>query len=45
VAAVPGSAYELSPFFRISTAASEDVLNTALNRISDAVANLKGVRL
>ncbi len=44
VAAVPGSAYELSPFFRISTAASEDVLNTALNRISDAVANLKGVR-
>ncbi len=44
LAAVPGSAYELSPFFRISTAASEDVLNTALNRISDAVANLKGVR-
>ncbi len=44
VAAVPGSAYELSPFFRISTAASEDVLNTALNRIADAVANLKGVR-
>lgn len=44
VAAGPGSAYDLSPFFRISTAASEDVLNTALNRISDAVANLKGVR-
>lgn len=42
VAAVPGSAYELSPFFRISIAASEEVLSTAIDRIAAAVANLKG---
>lgn len=41
VAAVPGSAYELSPFFRISTAASMDVLNQAMDRIATSVAKLK----
>ena len=43
VAAVPGSAYELSPFFRISTAASEDILGIAMDRIAAAVAELEGV--
>jgi aspartate aminotransferase len=41
VAAVPGSAYGLSPFFRISTATSDAVLGTALDRIAQAVADLK----
>ena len=41
VAAVPGSAYDLSPFFRISTASSEATLNEALTRIATAVADLK----
>ena len=45
VAAVPGSAYDLSPFFRISTAASEEVLNDAMNRIARAVSDLKGPTL
>jgi aspartate aminotransferase len=40
VAAVPGSAYGLSPFFRISTACSEDVLNIALDRIPAALSKL-----
>lgn len=40
VAAVPGSAYDLSPFFRISTACSEDVLNIALDRIAAALSKL-----
>lgn len=40
IAAVPGSAYELSPFFRISTAASEPVLAMAMDRIAAAVALL-----
>lgn len=40
VAAVPGAAYGLSPFFRISTAASEGVLADALNRIAVAVQRL-----
>ena len=40
VAAVPGSAYGLSPFFRLSTATSDDVLSAAINRIADAVAKL-----
>lgn len=44
VAAVPGSAYDLSPFFRISTAASEEVLADALDRIAKAVADLKGLQ-
>lgn len=43
VAAVPGSAYELSPFFRISTAASEEVLSAAMDRIAAAVGDLKGL--
>ncbi|MFK7745876.1 MAG: aminotransferase class I/II-fold pyridoxal phosphate-dependent enzyme [Roseobacter sp.] len=41
VAAVPGSAYALSPFFRISTAASLDVLDHAMDRIAASVAKLK----
>lgn len=41
VAAVPGTAYGLSPFFRISTATSEKVLNEAITRIATAVAKLK----
>lgn len=41
IAAVPGSAYELSPFFRISTAASIDVLGQAMDRIAASVAKLK----
>jgi aspartate aminotransferase len=41
IAAVPGSAYELSPFFRISTAASMDVLGQAMDRIATSVAKLK----
>ncbi len=45
IAAVPGSAYDLSPFFRISTAASEEVLNTAMDRITSAIADLKGLQL
>ena len=40
VVAVPGSAYDLSPFFRISTACSEDVLNIALDRIAAALSKL-----
>lgn len=40
VAAVPGEAYGLSPFFRISTATSEEVLNKAIDRIEAAVAKL-----
>ncbi|CAB4052557.1 pyridoxal phosphate-dependent aminotransferase [Paraburkholderia phenoliruptrix] len=40
VAAVPGTAYGLSPFFRISTATSEAVLTEAIRRIAAAVARL-----
>jgi aspartate aminotransferase len=40
IAAVPGSAYELSPFFRISTAASKDVLSKAMDRLARAVGKL-----
>lgn len=40
IAAVPGSAYELSPFFRISTAASKEVLGKAMDRIAASVAKL-----
>ncbi|MFK0333952.1 pyridoxal phosphate-dependent aminotransferase [Rhizobium sp. NPDC090275] len=40
VAAVPGTAYGLSPFFRISTATSEQVLSEAVARIGAAVAKL-----
>ena len=41
VAAVPGSAYGLSPFFRLSTATSDDILNEAITRIAHSVAKLK----
>ena len=41
IAAVPGSAYELSPYFRISTATSEAVLDEAMTRLSDATSKLK----
>ena len=40
VATVPGSAYELSPFIRLSTANSDENLKQALERISKAVAQL-----
>lgn len=38
VASVPGTAYGLSPYFRISTATSEEVLAGAIARIGNAVA-------
>lgn len=41
VAAVPGTAYGLSPFFRISTATSDTVLTEALSRIKAAVTALE----
>jgi aspartate aminotransferase len=41
IAAVPGSAYELSPFFRISTATSDELLERAMDRLADWVATLK----
>lgn len=41
VATVPGVAYGLSPFFRISTAAADTVLEAAIERIAQAVARLK----
>ncbi len=40
VASVPGSAYDLSPFFRISTATSEDILYEAMDRIAVSVSKL-----
>lgn len=44
VAAVPGTAYGLAPFFRISTATSDDILKEAIARIADAAARLKQVQ-
>lgn len=41
VAAVPGAAYGLSPYFRISTATSEKVLSEAISRIKSAVAQVE----
>ena len=41
VGSVPGSAYGLSPFFRISTATSDEVLTQAVARIGRAVAALE----
>ena len=41
VGSVPGSAYGLSPFFRISTATSDEVLSEAVARIARAVAALE----
>ena len=40
VAVVPGSAFGLSPFFRISYATSETELKEALRRIAEACARL-----
>lgn len=42
VGAVPGSAYGLSPFFRISTATADHLLIEAIARISRSVAQLSG---
>jgi aspartate aminotransferase len=42
VAVVPGAAFGLSPFFRISYATSEEELREALRRIGDACAQLNG---
>lgn len=44
VGSVPGSAYGLSPFFRISTATSDEVLADAVARIARAVAALEPVK-
>ena len=41
VATVPGSAYDLSPFIRLSTANSDDNLKLALERVSKAVKQLQ----
>ena len=40
VAAVPGIAYGLSPFFRLSTATSDDALAQAMQRIASCVTDL-----
>ncbi|MBE2275354.1 MAG: pyridoxal phosphate-dependent aminotransferase [Rhodobacteraceae bacterium] len=41
VGSVPGAAYGVSPFFRISTATSDAVLTEATGRIARAVADLR----
>lgn len=41
VASVPGAAYGLSPYFRISTATSDEVLTEAIRRINAAVAQVE----
>jgi len=41
IAAVPGSAYELSPYFRLSTATSAEVLDKAMTRLAEATSKLK----
>jgi aspartate aminotransferase len=41
VSSVPGAAYGLSPFFRISTATSDDILEEAIARIGRTVATLR----
>jgi len=41
IASVPGSAYDLSPFFRISTATSEEVLSVAMDRLAACTVKLK----
>ena len=40
VGAVPGAAYGMSPYFRISTATSDAILTKAMTRIARAVAGL-----
>ena len=41
VASVPGTAYGLSPYFRVSTATGEEVLAEAIARIGNAVARVE----
>ena len=41
VATVPGSAYGLSPFFRLSTATSDDILDRAITRIAKSLTKLR----
>ena len=41
VAVVQGSAYGLSPFFRMSIAASQEVLDEGTDRIARAVSELR----
>ena len=41
VAVVPGVVFGLSPAFRLSFAAADDVLQTALGRIAEVVASLR----
>ena len=41
VATVPGSAYGLSPFFRLSTATSDDILDLAITRITNSLTKLR----
>ena len=40
VATVPGSAYELSPYIRLSTATSSEMLKQAMTRIGESVGRL-----
>ncbi len=40
VSSVAGTAYGLSPFFRISTATTDDILAEAVRRIAEAIAKL-----
>ena len=40
VATVPGSAYDMSPYIRLSTANSDEKLKSGLERIAKAVSNL-----
>ncbi len=42
VAAVPGAAYGCSPFFRLSTASSDELLTEAMRRIAAAIETLTG---
>lgn len=44
IAAVPGSAYSLSPYFRFSTATSEENLSEAVNRLAECLPKLKRVK-
>ncbi len=41
VSSVPGAAYGLSPYFRISTATADDVLTEAVSRIAAAAAQVE----
>lgn len=42
VSAVPGCAYGLSPFFRLSTATADAILEEAISRIARAIGDLSG---